>query len=256
MKHIEVVQSEFAKQAGSYGRPGYTIAREDLLAWMVACLPLNHHCRVLDVAAGTGILSRALAPLVGQVTAIDATAEMLGEGKRLTRQAGISNLVFEQGIAEQLPHGDGAFDLVTCRLAVHHLLCPQNAVAEMARVCKPGGAVALMDLVSPDNAQLAAVYNVYERFRDPSHTVALTHEGLAALLTTAGLKLVRSEARECELVAEQWLSLTKTDRQVAERIKDHMLRDIAGQAATGMRPFVKDGKLMFLHTWHVVVGQK
>ncbi len=54
---------------------------------------------------------------------------------------------FQEGDATALPFVDASFDLVFCRTAVHHFPDPAVVVAEMARVCRPGGRVAIADLI-------------------------------------------------------------------------------------------------------------
>ena len=70
---------------------------------MVGCLNLKPDFVVLDVAAGTGHLGRAIAPRVQRVIAVDMTPEMLRQGIGEAARAGINNIVFEQGRAEKLP---------------------------------------------------------------------------------------------------------------------------------------------------------
>ena len=79
MASTRTIQLEFAKQASGFGDPRLTLARPDYLEWMLRHFPLERSCRVLDVGAGTGHLSRALAPRAGWVLAVDLTIEMLRE---------------------------------------------------------------------------------------------------------------------------------------------------------------------------------
>ena len=64
---------------------------------------------------------------------------------------GINNIEFHRGDAAKLPFGDASFDLVVTRLAIHHFDKPATIVHEMARVCKPGGRVILVDITSVDD---------------------------------------------------------------------------------------------------------
>jgi ubiquinone/menaquinone biosynthesis C-methylase UbiE len=148
---------------------------------MVERLRLQPHFAVLDVAAGTGHLSRAMAPHVARVVAVDLTPEMLAEGRREAARQGLTNVVFEPGMAEHLPYDEGAFDLVVSRFALHHFAEARRPLQEMARVCRRGSRVAIIDLVSPDDPAVAATYNHLERLRDPSHTRALAAAELRAL---------------------------------------------------------------------------
>jgi protein-L-isoaspartate O-methyltransferase len=62
--HSDTIKSEFAKQASRFGGQGLTLSSQEYLAWMVDILPLQAGFRVLDVATGTGHLSRAAASYV------------------------------------------------------------------------------------------------------------------------------------------------------------------------------------------------
>ena len=90
------------------------------------------------------------------------------------------------GDAAELPFTAASFDLVACRLAVHHFSGAASTIAEMARVCKPGGRVMLVDFVSDEDDMLAEEHNRLERLRDPSHTRSLTCAELHALLEQTG----------------------------------------------------------------------
>src|SRR5688572_28625776 len=91
------------------------------------------HDLVLDVAAGTGHVARALAASVRAVIAVDATEAMLAAGKAEADRAGLRNVVFQRGDAAALPFADGSFDIVLSRFALHHFEQPAVQVREMAR---------------------------------------------------------------------------------------------------------------------------
>jgi SAM-dependent methyltransferase len=93
----DIIRREFGRQAAHFGEQGLTLSNQDYLRWMVDQLGLQPHLEVLDVAAGTGHLSRAIAPRVTRVTALDLTPEMVAQGRREAAQQGLSSVVFEQG---------------------------------------------------------------------------------------------------------------------------------------------------------------
>ncbi|WP_244500385.1 class I SAM-dependent methyltransferase [Methyloceanibacter methanicus] len=168
-----LVQKKFGEAAADYAAcavhaEGPSLAR---LTELIDPLPT---WRQLDVATGAGHTALAFAPRIAKSTASDITPEMLAQVKRLAKERGLGNVVTRQANAQDLPFPDTSFHLVTCRLAAHHFPKPKDFVAESARVMIPGGIFALVDNVSPDDADVAAAYNAFEKLRDPSHGRALS----------------------------------------------------------------------------------
>jgi ubiquinone/menaquinone biosynthesis C-methylase UbiE len=252
----EVVRREFGQQASRFGEQGLTLSNQAYLRWMVEHLDLQAHFQVLDVAAGTGHLSRAIAPHVRRVVALDLTPEMLAQGQREAEQQGLTNVVFERGEAEHLPYADETFDIVVTRFSLHHFADARGPLEEMVRVCRRRGSVAVIDIVSPDDPTVAATYNHLERLRDPSHLRALTADELQRLMCGMGLDLVRLAPRDIEVDLDRWLDLTRTATAARETIREVLMQDVQGLKTTGMRPYIHEQELRFLHAWLMVVGVK
>jgi SAM-dependent methyltransferase len=244
-EHHRLVEQQFARQAPGFGQEGLTLTSRDYLAWMIDTLEPDPHDAVLDVAAGTGHLGRAIAPRVRRVVCLDLTPDMLHEGEQAAQREGLTNVTFLSGAAEDLPYPDSVFDAVVSRFAVHHFVEPMVQVREIVRVCRPGGKVVLIDLVAPTDEGEAAAYNRLERLRDPSHTRALSAEGLRGHLADCGLTGIRTASRDVEVEAERWLALTSTPTARARAIREDPMQDVLGSLSTGMRPFLHDGALMF-----------
>ncbi len=254
--HHERVRREFRKQAPRFDMTGHTLTSPEYLQWIVDHLDLKPHFDVLDVASGTGHLGRAIAPHVRRVVALDATPEMLQEGKHQAEKDGIGNIVFEHGIAENLPYSNDAFDMVVSRFAIHHFENASGPMIEMVRVCRPCGRVAVIDLVAPEDETLATSYNRLERLRDPSHTCALPSSGIQRLLGDAGLLVVHTVSREVEVNVNQWFELTQTEPEARRAIVQELTQELNGLRRSGMRPFLRGDELMFVHTWLIAVGLK
>src|SRR5262245_63066159 len=122
---------------------------------------------VLDVACGAGAVACAAARTARQVTRIDLTPAMIERAEAAQAAAGLTNLAWHVGDVARLPFRAGQFDVVLTRYSLHHFPRPAEVVAEMARVCKPSGRVAVADLALPP--EKAAAYDGMERLRDPSH---------------------------------------------------------------------------------------
>ena len=256
MEHNKVIRREFSKQASSFGDKGLTLSSQDILGWSVSLLPLEKDFRILDVAAGTGHLSRAIAPHVREVVAIDITPKMLDYAREEAARSNLTNIIIEEGKAENLPYESDCFDLVVSRLAIHHFEKPIIQLREMLRVCKPGHRIGVIDLIAPENKRLAETYNHLERLRDPSHTIALSKKQMTKMLSDAGIVIEKIEARDVEVDFQRWVQMTGTKPETIETLKAELLKDISGDTKTGMRPFMKNGDLKFLQVWAVIVGTK
>jgi SAM-dependent methyltransferase len=248
----DAIRAEFARQAESWGRDRIDA---DLL-WVVDRLGLRPGFVVLDVAAGTGLLGRAIAPRVKEVIAVDITPEMLAHGRQEADREGIGNIRFEEGAAEDLRYPSASFDMVVTRFSVHHFKSPGVVIREMARVCRLQGSVAVIDIVSPEDEQLAARYNRLERIRDPSHSRALPPGELKGLIEASGIRISGDDFRDVPNDLTEWLDRSRTEGRSREEILEGLRGELAGGAPTGMRPFEAGGRLLFTHTWEVLVGVK
>ncbi len=103
---------------------------------------------VADLGCGTGEVSAAIAPFVKRVIAIDGSAAMLNAAKR--RLQAFANVDLRRGDLEALPQGNDVIDAATLMLVLHHVPDPERALAETARVLKPGGRVVVVDMLPHD----------------------------------------------------------------------------------------------------------
>ena len=120
--------------------------------------------QVLDLAGGTGDLTRLMAPLVGssgQVVLADINAAMLETGRRRLLDKGISgNVSFVLANAEQLPFPDNRFDLATMAFGLRNVTDKQRALDALFRVLKPGGRLLVLEFSRPV-ALLKPAYDFY-----------------------------------------------------------------------------------------------
>ena len=167
-----LILDQFTRQAGPFASaPG--IRNERSLRLVVEATGAGPADRTLDVACGPGLLACAFAEVVEHATGIDLVPAMIAQAEARQAELGLDNVSWQVGDVTPLPFGDGSFDVVTCRYAFHHFPEPGAVLAEMARVCRPGGRVAVIDVAaSPDPAK-AARFNEMEVRRDPSHVRAL-----------------------------------------------------------------------------------
>jgi demethylmenaquinone methyltransferase / 2-methoxy-6-polyprenyl-1,4-benzoquinol methylase len=125
-----------------------------------AAVPGN---RVLDCATGTGDLAFEFQRAVGReghVLGVDFCAEMLDIARA---KAALERLPtqFEEADALALPHADGSFDIASIAFGIRNVDDPARGVAEMARVVRPGGSVAVLEFGQPGGALFGPLYRFY-----------------------------------------------------------------------------------------------
>ena len=120
---------------------------------------------VLDVAAGTGLVSRELAARRRvRVVSFDASEPMLRAGLPANEAAALDDRITPVlGRAEALPFADGAFDALTFTYLVRYVDDPAATMRELARVVRPGGAIASLEFHVPQQPALRAGWYAYTR---------------------------------------------------------------------------------------------
>lgn len=144
--------------------------------------------RVLEVAIGTGRSIPFYDDEV-QLTGVDLTPEMLDLAR--TRAAGRA-VELIVGDAEHLPFGDALFDTVVCELGLCSIPRPAVAIAEMARVLKPGGSLLLLDHIGSSWPPVWMLQWLVERVTIATAGEHFTRRQLP-LVRDAGLEIVESE---------------------------------------------------------------
>jgi ArsR family transcriptional regulator len=102
---------------------------------------------VADVGTGTGILALELARLGVRVVAIDRSERMLDAARGKVEESGLGGIELRQGDAAALPLDDASVDAAFAHVVLQYLPSPADAVAEMARVVRPGGVVVVADFL-------------------------------------------------------------------------------------------------------------
>jgi ubiquinone/menaquinone biosynthesis C-methylase UbiE len=248
------VQKQFGPVAERYARAAYFASQPSLDDLICATNPLRHW-RMLDVATGGGHCALAFAPHVGHVVATDLTPQMLAAAARVAHERGLDHISFEPADAEALPFPDGAFELVTCRIAAHHFSDVARAVREMARVAKPGGLVGVIDPIVPSERKVADEINAWELERDPSTVGVLTVNGWSSLFCAAGLEAVFINTYEPELDFDDLMSRASRDSATVAALRAGLLGSSDGMRAW-LKPQLKHNTLHFVWPQVLIIGRK
>jgi SAM-dependent methyltransferase len=111
---------------------------------LVAATGIGVGDRVLDIAAGTGNAAVPAALAGAEVVASDLTPELFAAGREFAARHGVQ-ITWEEGDAEALPYDDNSFDVVLSCVGVMFAPHHQRAADELARVCRPGGRIGLLN---------------------------------------------------------------------------------------------------------------
>ncbi|MGL4608555.1 MAG: class I SAM-dependent methyltransferase [Trueperaceae bacterium] len=178
---------------------------------------------VLDIATGSGHTALAFAKAGASVAATDLTPGMLETAKTFILSQGIDTVTFREASAEALPFEPQSFDIVTCRIAVHHFADPKRCVLEVARVLKPQGLFLLIDNSSPADASRAETMNYIETIRDPSHVWAYSVSTWSNWLLVAGLEPQYRTRFKRMKNFHQWVMNAQTPQQVIGELEHYIL---------------------------------
>ena len=250
----DLVQQQFGAHARAY-TTSQVHAQGASLARLIELTDQQRDWIALDVSTGAGHTALAFAPRVARIIACDLTPQMLDAARQLAQERGVTNIEFRDADAHALPFDDATFDLVTNRIALHHYRDARKAIAEMARVCKPGGIVALVDNIVPPDKITAGALNHFEKERDPSHNWCYPLARLEAMFNDAGLKIAHSETLRKEMEFEPWVARMGADVETQTKLRAWLLgeRDTAREWLT---PRVANEKLFFSLTEAIVIGKK
>lgn len=152
-------------------------------AWSRALGLLLPPLEVADLGCGEGYLTVETARWAKHVTAIDRSTGVLARAKALAARKRVGNITWKKGELEKLPIASGTMDVALLSQALHHAAEPAAALAEAARILKPGGRLLILDLRPHDET--------WVRDKLGDQWFGFSDEHLSGLLARAGFKDVR-----------------------------------------------------------------
>jgi ubiquinone/menaquinone biosynthesis C-methylase UbiE len=248
----KLVQQQFAKNAESYATSA-SHGRGASLGRAVELARPHATDRALDVATAAGHTAMALAPHVRSVVGLDLTLAMFVPAARLARERGLANIAWLAGDVERMPVASGSFEIVVCRISLHHWPDAARGIQEMARVARSGGRVVLVDNVVPDDAHLAEFVNHYERVRDPSHHRCYSLNQLQTMFVAAGLRIESTEQSDKAIGFDDWVKRMQVPIPL---IADLRLMLQTPEAAATLRPESPSGVLQFYLSEVIITAEK
>ncbi len=250
------IPSWLRRRAVSYARAPIVRrpAQRSRFARFASVQPGDH---VLDVGTGPGYSAFVFARKAAHVSGVDWRPELLDlAGSEAVRRR-LLNLTLVEASPTTLPFPDDSFDLVASAGALHHFVSPQKAVAEIMRVCRPAGRIALEDVVTSEQDVRARYHNRLERLRDRSHQRILRLSEVAAILGQIGLGIRRIEVQESVREFSEWVGVTRPPAGRSERIR-HLLQRSVEQDLSGLNVQPEDDTFLFTQqvAWVLAVKEE
>jgi demethylmenaquinone methyltransferase/2-methoxy-6-polyprenyl-1,4-benzoquinol methylase len=151
--------------------------RSKLVKFLRPCKPMS----LLDVAAGTGDMSIALAKLKPRsIIGFDLSKGMLAIGKQKVSKCNLDNVIqMVEGDAEAMPFDSNSFDAVTAAFGVRNFEHTVKGLSEMCRVLKPGGKLAVLEFSTPRNSLFSKIFLWYFRNILPAIGKLISHDSSA-----------------------------------------------------------------------------
>ncbi len=195
----QTAQSYFARHAGDWDdlRQLHSPDRlvEEALATALDDAQLGH---LLDIGTGTGRMAELFAARAERIVALDKSLEMLRIARAKLQHLPADQVELVQGDFADLPFGSQQFDTVVLHQVLHFAQDPAIALAEAARVIRPGGRIAIVDFAAHEREEL--------RERHAHARLGFSDRQLANLLREAGFEPREPVALEGgELVVKIWI---------------------------------------------------
>ena len=240
--HKARVQAQFGGSAEAYVRsPGHA-GGADLDA-LVAWGRRRGARAVLDIATGAGHTAAAFGAFTRTVVATDLTEPMLRAARGVAASRNLPGIRFVAADVDALPFRDGAFGVVTCRIAAHHFPALLPPLRQVARVLEAGGSFLLQDILGHEDEECAAFILEVERRRDPSHVRAFSHREWVAFLRAAGMTVIDETVVSKARPWEDWTARTRMTPASKAELED-FVRAAPARCREAFSFVMEDGRVI------------
>ena len=244
---IDTDLQEQITQAGRiYNQLAATFSTEDLLEKPDAGgLPdkeflhfadIQNGQRVLEVGSGLGKMTLALAQTgAGETVGVDISPAMLERAEYLRLSTNDPDLLrrvnYRLAPAHDLPFSDNTFDVVLCRMILHHYVKLERPLREFLRVLKPHGVLVLAEVAGSEDPVKRATQNAIESKRNPSHVMIRTVDHYLDQLRAVGFEIEDEKVIKKERMVGAWLDELAVGKATRQAVLEMLEASIETDAA-------------------------
>jgi SAM-dependent methyltransferase len=199
---------------------------------------------VLDIGSGAGIDCLIAAEKVGptgRVIGLDMTPAMIEKARENARKAGVANVEFRLGDAEDMPVEDAGVDWIVSNCVINLAPNKRKVFGEVARALKPGGRVSISDIVLDDDLPEAVVQNidamvgcVAGAVKEADYLAAMQAAGLVDVAVTS--RLVYSEEQMYGFLASKELTWGDEAGSLWAKHRDRIVGNVWSAKITARKP--------------------
>jgi SAM-dependent methyltransferase len=192
LEEVRRVRKENFDEHGADAERGQIIPGRSWAAWARALGHLLPPLVVADLGCGDGYLTVEASRFAKRVIAVDRSEAALARARGMARRRRVSNIEWKRGELEKVPLGDASVDVALLSQALHHAADPARALAEAARIVKPGGRVLLLELRRHDEQWVRErLGDTWLGFDDAELTRMMEGAALTGVRVTVGARRQR-----------------------------------------------------------------
>jgi len=192
LEEVRRVRKENFDDHGADGERGQIVPGRSWAAWARALGHLLPPIVVADLGCGEGYLTIEASRFATRVIAVDRSEAVLDRARESAKRRRVKNIEWKRGELEKLPLKDLSVDVALLSQALHHAKDPARALAEAARIVKPGGRVLLLELRRHQEQWVRArLGDKWLGFDDEELKQLLEDAGLTGVRVTVGARRAR-----------------------------------------------------------------
>jgi SAM-dependent methyltransferase len=192
LEEVRRVRKENFDEHGAAPERRQIVPGRSWAAWARALGHLLPPLEIADLGCGEGYLTIEAARFAKRVIAVDRSEAVLTRARAAAKRRRAGNIEWKRGELEKLPLPDASVDVAVLSQALHHAAVPSKALAEAARIVRPGGRVLVLDLRRHDEQWVRdRLGDKWLGFENAELTRLLTESGLTDIKVTVGARRQR-----------------------------------------------------------------